>query len=295
MRITNNIIQRNALASLQANARGMAAAQQRVSTGIRVERASDDPSAATSIMESQSSLRSIDQYRRNVESARSYSLAEEGALEQLTQVLDRARELASSASSATADAGARQAALTEVEQLYQQAIQIANTHFGNRYVFGGVTADIPPLDSTGAASAGTDTTGATPPSVQIGRSLTLRTNHSAAEVFTETGVLQALDDLRSSLGAGDQEAIAAAGSALRTGSQAVQNLLGELGVWSNQLDVTTANLDAVEMTLKAFKSDLQEVDFEEAMTELISRQTAYQAAMLATSRVMGMTLADYLR
>src|SRR5690606_965532 len=117
MRITNNIIQRNALASLQANARGMATAQQRVSTGMRIERASDDPAAASAIMGSQSSLRSIEQYRRNIDSARTYTAAEEAALESLTQVTDRARELATLASSATADAGARAAALTEVEQL----------------------------------------------------------------------------------------------------------------------------------------------------------------------------------
>ena len=36
-------------------------------------------------------------------------------------------------------------------------------------------------------------------------------------------------------------------------------------------------------------------DFEQAVTELVGRQTAFQAAMLATSRVMGMNLADYLR
>jgi flagellin-like hook-associated protein FlgL len=40
---------------------------------------------------------------------------------------------------------------------------------------------------------------------------------------------------------------------------------------------------------------LSEANYEEAMTELISRQTAYQSAMLATSRVIGMTLTDYLR
>jgi flagellar hook-associated protein 3 FlgL len=295
MRITNNIIQRNALASLQANARGMATAQQRVSTGIRVERASDDPVAASSIMGSQSSLRSVEQYRRNIDSARTYTMAEEAALEQLTQVLDRARELATTASSATADAGARAAALTEVEQLYQHAIQIANTQVGNRYIFGGVTADVAPFDSTGAATPGTDPAGATQPVVQIGRQLTLRTNHSAGEVFTDTGALQALDDLRSALTVGDPDAVAAAGDALRSGSHAVQNLVGEIGAWSNQLDVTAANLSALDINLRTFKSDLQEVDLEEAMLDLISRQTAYQAAMMATSRVMGMTLADYLR
>jgi len=38
-----------------------------------------------------------------------------------------------------------------------------------------------------------------------------------------------------------------------------------------------------------------EVDAAEAFTEAVARQTAYQAAMLASSRVMGLSLADYLR
>jgi len=40
---------------------------------------------------------------------------------------------------------------------------------------------------------------------------------------------------------------------------------------------------------------LSEVDQEKAITDLVSRQTAYQSAMLATSRVIGLTLTDYLR
>ena len=63
----------------------------------------------------------------------------------------------------------------------------------------------------------------------------------------------------------------------------------------NQLEITGANLAALDVTLTTFKSDLQEVDFERAVTELVGRQTAFQAAMLATSKVMGMNLTDYLR
>jgi flagellin-like hook-associated protein FlgL len=37
------------------------------------------------------------------------------------------------------------------------------------------------------------------------------------------------------------------------------------------------------------------VDQEKAITDLVTRQTAYQSAMLATSRVLGMTLTDYLK
>jgi flagellar hook-associated protein 3 FlgL len=39
---------------------------------------------------------------------------------------------------------------------------------------------------------------------------------------------------------------------------------------------------------------LEDADMEKAITELVSRQNTYQAAMLATSRVMGLNLANYL-
>ncbi len=75
----------------------------------------------------------------------------------------------------------------------------------------------------------------------------------------------------------------------------VQVLVGETGAAGQQFEVANSNLDALNASLKTFKSTLQDADLEQAVTELVGRQTAYQAAMLATSRVMSLNLADYLR
>ena len=42
------------------------------------------------------------------------------------------------------------------------------------------------------------------------------------------------------------------------------------------------------------RSDLRDVEVEKAMLDLVGRQTLYQAAMAATTRVLGLSLADYL-
>lgn len=55
-----------------------------------------------------------------------------------------------------------------------------------------------------------------------------------------------------------------------------------------------ANVEALEFNLKTLRSDLAEVDLEEALTDLVSRQTTLQAAMAAASRMLSTTLADYL-
>jgi flagellin-like hook-associated protein FlgL len=59
--------------------------------------------------------------------------------------------------------------------------------------------------------------------------------------------------------------------------------------------MTKSHLDTYELTVKTAKSNLEDVDAATAITELTSRQTAYQAALLAISKSTGLTLTDYLR
>jgi flagellar hook-associated protein 3 FlgL len=104
-----------------------------------------------------------------------------------------------------------------------------------------------------------------------------------------------LNDLSTALGANDQTGIQTALSALDGAHDAVQNLIGDVGARSSQLEVTTSNLVALDAQLRTFKGALEDADMEKAVTELVARQNTYQAAMLATSRVMSLNLADYLR
>jgi flagellin-like hook-associated protein FlgL len=59
--------------------------------------------------------------------------------------------------------------------------------------------------------------------------------------------------------------------------------------------MTKSHLDAYQLTLQTKKSNLEDVDAATAITELTSRQTAYQAALLAVSKTTGLTLTDYLK
>jgi flagellar hook-associated protein 3 FlgL len=209
--------------------------------------------------------------------------------------------------SATSDPTTRAATKAEVDQLLQAAIQIGNTKFGDEYLFGGQTADRAPFDAGQTAQTPPyvsldpatglpgDPSGVNQTEISAGRYM--QATHDGKQVFLDTGLLQALKGLSDALAdtATPQTKVQDALGNLDSAFDQVQTLIGENGARVNQLDVTSANLDAFATNLKTLKSDLEEVDVEEAVTELVSRQTAYQAAMLATSRVMGLTLADYLR
>lgn len=306
MRITSNAIQRETLAALRNGMAGLAEAQRRVSTGLRVHRPSDDPVAAAGILRTGGGLRALDQYGRNIDTAESRLREEEQALDTLTNLLSRAKELATGTLSVSADASVLESAKREVEGLLDVAIEQANLRHGSGYLFGGLTPDVQPFQDRRADVPLTDppsvdrfrAAGAEPAGahrVDIGGSDWFATNHDGAEVFEETGVFEALDGLSRALDSGDTMEIAGAMNGLDSAFSGVQQRLSEVGARTNRLEVARANVEALDLTLQTLRSDLQDADMEEAVSDLIGRQIAYQSALLATSKIMSTTLTDYLR
>lgn len=293
MRITNQILNRRVLDGLQQNLAGLDEAQQRAVTGLRVQTASDDPAGFVGIVSTDRRLAALEQYRRGIASAKARLDAEEGALDQLTDLLTRARELAMSQSGSSGSASTRTVTKAEVDQILQQVISLGNTRHGDGYLFGGDFAAEAPFAADGSTSV------ARPPrgnrSVEIGAGQTSPTNHDGLQVFVDSGVIAALQQLSVGLADDSAAGIGASLSALVSAFDEVQDVLGETGARSRQLDMAGANVDTLETSLRTLRADLSEVDMEQAISQLISRQTAYQAALMSTSRLMSTTLTDYLR
>jgi flagellar hook-associated protein 3 FlgL len=301
MRVTNSMATRNAIASIAAAREKMDAAQVQLSSGKRFQAASEDPVAAMGVMQNDAQLRALDQYQRNVGTAAQRATLEEGALDQLTTLLTRAREIAVSQATDTASATTRQAAGAEVNQLLAQAVQLANTKSGNDYLFGGNTPGTAPFTVDTSTPAYSFATAIPAPSgprrIEIGAGQTIIAGHDGTQVFGSAGggPLKALQDLAAALQIGTTSAVAATMGSLVTEMSNTQNLIGETGARADQLQITESNLAALKNQLTAFNSDLQDVDMEAVITELTGRQTAYQAALAATSRMTSLSLTDYLR
>lgn len=293
MRITSNAIQQETLAAIRQTMSGLAEAQRRVATGKRVHKPSDDPVAADGILRSARRSRALGQYARNIDLADSRLRAEETVLDTVTNLLSRGKELALTALSPTADSTTYDSALSEVDGLLDAAVEQGNTRFGSGYLFGGTTADIAPFEAGGAVAAGADPAG--PHQVDIGASSWFTTNHDGEEVFLGSGVFTALDNLSTALNSGDSDAVAGAIVGIDDAFAEVQEILAEVGARSNRLSVAGSNVEALDLNLQTLRSDLEDAEMEEAVTELVGRQMAYQSALLAASKIMSTTLNDYLR
>jgi len=300
MRITNSMMSSQQISVLQASMAALQKASDQATSGKRINQASDDPAAALSIMQSGSSMRALDQYRTNIQRATSRVNVEDGVLQQINDLLARAKELGVSQASDTATAQTRAAASAELGQIFKQIVDLGNTKFGDEYLFGGNQAATPPFGTTGNGVT-LDFTSTNPVgqrTVGVADGELIAPTHDGQQIFVDTGVLSAVRDVARAI---DPSLVALPGqlttalTSLDSAIGSIQGVVGDTGAVANRLTAADANVTALKTNLITFKSNLEDVDIETAMTELTTRQLAYQAALLATSKVGSTSLVDYLR
>jgi flagellar hook-associated protein 3 FlgL len=303
MRVTNQTVLRNSISRLQQNLQSVERAREDIASGLRLRRMSQDPTAGSEVMRVGGSMRAIEQFRRNIRIGVARVDTEERALDSLTNTLSRAMELAISQSSSTATADTRTAVKAEVDALINFAVGLGNTRFGDDYLFAGTRGGEAPFQNPPTAAGDfrrlqdtggnlVDPSGTIP--LEIGDGRFMVPNHNGTEVFLDTNALASLRQLSEALGANDVPGIAASIDSLRGAVSDVQTLIGRQGARANDLSAADLALGDLELTLQAFRSELRDTEVDKAMVELVGRQTMYQAAMSATSRVLGLSLANYL-
>lgn len=290
MRITNSILHRTAGAGVARGLQQLEEATRRATTGLRVERPSDDPAATSAILTASSSIRAIEQYRRNLSAAESRLAVEDDVLWQLSDLVSRARELGVGQSGETATAATRRGARLEVDGILESVRNLGNIRLGETWVFGGDEPHRPPFgDDPGLPIPGGDAV------LEVGPGRYLPGAHSARTVFQDTGVMAGLSALSDALERDDQPAIAGALRQLDAAHASVQELVAEVGARTNGLEVTRENLAALDLNLRIHRSDLQDVEMEEAISQLVRKQVGYQTALAANARILSLNLTDYLR
>lgn len=302
MRVTNSIITRNSQSRLQANLQGIDRLRADISSGVRLRKMSDDPTSGGELVRIGSSMRALTQFKRNVDSGIARATAEESVLDRLTNVLERGVEVGIGQAGSTSNAELRRIAKVEIDQLINFAANLGNTRFGDEYLFGGNRAgEAPfttPAPATGTFSrltlSGNPVNPSGNPRLEIGDNTFITPTHNGTEVFIDSDALEALRAMSTALGNNDPAAIQVATERIAAANGNVQSLLGAQGARINELETAALNLDKMELDLKAFRSDLRDTEVDKAMVELVGRQTLYQAAMSATSRILGLSLATYL-
>ncbi|KYD23447.1 flagellin N-terminal helical domain-containing protein [Parageobacillus toebii] len=138
MRINHNIQALNAYRNLAANQLSVSKNLERLSSGLRINRAADDAAGLAISEKMRSQIRGLQMAERNALDAISMIQTAEGALNEVHSILQRMRELAVQAANDTLEASDRAAIQAEIDQLTKEIDRIADTtQFNQKILFSG--------------------------------------------------------------------------------------------------------------------------------------------------------------
>ena len=149
MRVTSQRIFELAKAQTMAARERVEKASQQVSTGQRVVHPGDDPAAAGIIIANRAAINRYDAIDGAVARASEETQVADGALQSVSTLLQRARDLATQLGNDTYSATERAAGAQEIDSIKGQIIQLMNTTVAGRYIFGGNVDRTPPFDASG--------------------------------------------------------------------------------------------------------------------------------------------------
>lgn len=291
VRVTQNMMISNLLSNLQTNYRSMDKTQQQLASGKKINKPSDNPVTAVRSMYYQTSLNDIDQFKRNVADGTNWMQSTDDGLDQVTQVLQRVRELTVKASNDPMDQNAKSAIVAEISQLKGQLGQVANSELAGKYIFAGTDTTTPPFDPSTK-----DFTNNNSQSInyQVGKGTSVPINIPGKNVFKyNEGMFTMLDNIVSNIQNGINPT-----NQLKNIDNQIDNVLtnrSEIGARMNRMELSSSRLDGLEQSTTNILSNEEFVDIPEAYTKFSEQQNVYRSALSVGAKIIQPSLVDFLR
>lgn len=124
--------------------------QNQAATQKRINKPSDDPLSAARVLAARVEENSNKQFIKNISNGKAFLEFSDQSLAELSDLLVRAKELAVNlANDASGNAESRMVTASEIEQVYNQSVQIGNRKLGERYIFSGFKTETKPFNIVG--------------------------------------------------------------------------------------------------------------------------------------------------
>ena len=145
-RISTSQMHQSAINAMSKQHEKLSRTQQQVATGNKIFKPSEDPVAASRVVNLKSSISEIEQHQSNVDAARSRITISEGVLENVVESIHRVRELTIQANNASQNDSTRSYIAAEIIQIQDELLNLANTNdSNNEYLYSGALSGIKPF------------------------------------------------------------------------------------------------------------------------------------------------------
>jgi len=313
-RTTETNIANGTLDNLQLSLQAMQKLQNQLSSGRIINKPSDDPTGAVTAMQYRSDKARTEQYSRNATDGLGWLGTADTTLGSIVTEIQKVRDRVVQGATGTADATSRKALADEIATVKQNLVGLANTTYNNRSIFAG-TADpqgqVPPLDAYDTSGNYNGNTGQVMRT--IGPGAQVQVNFDGPSVFGAPGIndlWHVLDDIQTHLTSTvpvDQTKLTTAYTDPVNGAMKsdidrlddirlnVQNRESEVGARYHRVETMQSRAEDNLLTIQNGLSETENVDIAKTVVALQLQNTAYQAALSATAKVIQPSLVDFLK
>lgn len=302
-RITQQMTAQNLLSNINQALDRIDTTQQELSTGRKINQPSDNPYGTSLALQLNNQIANLNSYSNNVTDGTGWAQAGNAALSDITNAVQRIRELVVQASNGTQTQADMTAGAAEVNQLIDQIKQDANTQYNGQYIFSGSATTTAPYSSgSGDAYAG-DTGQVTR---QIGPNSSLAVNANLSSVLgtgqTVSGqpagdgkLLNTLRNIVDDMKSGNANALSATDlSQLDTNFGNLNGLTADMGATTDRLQMAASRIQTLQASDAQSLSNTQDADMAATEVNFSTEQAALTAALQAGAHIVQQSLMDFL-
>lgn len=306
MRVTSGIIGTQLTRDLHTALVALAKQQRLIATGRRINEPADDPGGTARAFTIRGREAANGQFQRNIAAVRTRVNAGDSALRSGIDFLQQAQELALQGANDTSDAQARLAIGTQINQVLEQMVALANSRGPDgAMLFGGqeittapytITRDVNGLiTSLTVNPRGID--GDMPAEVSEGLTMdqSVSGNTAFGDLADPTNVFDTLIRVRDALNINDGAAVRAELDNVQAMHDRVLTASQILGTRLGWLDSLETRLQDESVTNIASLGAVEDADMTKAISDLAAIQTFYEGGLAAGARLLQSSLVNFLR
>ncbi len=302
-RITNKMMADKVMYDLNANIRKLDVLYEKLSTGKELNRPSDNPIDVTRSLQYRTTISNTDQYMKNMDTAISWMNFTDSALNDIDKILIRVKELAVRGATESNSEQSRYAIGEEIKALADEALNVANSSYAGRFIFGGYkTVKDPrepyetPFDPQTYNYEGDNGK----MEIEIDKSVKIVYNFTGREVFVrgDKTLFQDLKELGDAMQGTSHLNTEQIEEKIKEVDDWIDHILkyrAMVGARVNRLERAKERMRDLNINNQKLLSEREDLDLPKTVSNLKTQESVYQAALSAAARVLQPTLLDFLR
>jgi flagellar hook-associated protein 3 FlgL len=296
--ITSGVTQ-GYLSILNANQQQMQQTEAQLSSGYRIQQASDAPADVEEILQIQNSIGQDQQAQSNLSTLQTDLGSADSALQTAVQAVESAISVGTQGANSTATPEEQSALAQQVAGILQTLVDIGNTQVNGRYIFSGDNATQAAYEVNVSAPEGVQNLVNTNSTVQVVDSSgsSIPAGEGAQQIFDEQAVgggpaagnvFVAVNSLLTALQTNNSAGVTNALGLLNSADAYLNQQLAFYGATENRVTAATNLAQSTQTQEQGDLSQLRDADIPTLAAQLTSEQTQQQAALSVESGILQM-------